>query len=242
MNTISDEDIHAYLDGELPPEGIARIHAAIATDVLVAARVERGRKLRATVRGAFDPRPDRPTALPREVLPARAPGADAAAGDPPPRARLSLRDGRWRRPAIALLASLAALAIATRLRMPSGDVAVKDGVIVAHGHLARQLDSALADAPDPASRIAIGVTFRAAGGRLCRSFVAEPSRIAGVACRDGAGWSLPVLSTIDSNASGMPLNGRIATPAEVQVAIDQRIDGEAFDALQERQARDAGWR
>jgi hypothetical protein len=239
---ISDELVQAYVDGELAPDEAARVRAAMAADVLVAARVERARALKARVRGAFDPVLDEPVPSRLTALLTRPAEEDARPGVGPLRMRRDGHAARWRRPLIALAATVAALAIASWLQMPSADMAVRDAALVARGELARRLDRALASAPDAASNVSIGLTFRATDGRICRSFVATSSRLAGVACRDDSGWSLPVVSRIDPVAPGELRQAASDVPAEVQSAIDARMQGDAFDAVQEQRARDAGWR
>jgi anti-sigma-K factor RskA len=239
--TISDELVQAYVDGELAPDDAARVRAAIAADVLVAARVERARALKATLRDAFDPVLDEPVPPRLSALLARPGEDDTRPGVAPRSMRAGERTARWRRPLVALAATVAALAIASWLRMPSADMAVSDGALLARGDLARRLDRGLASAPDAASDVSIGLTFRAVDGRICRSFVAASARLAGVACRERSGWALSVVSRIDPEAPGDLRQASSAVPAEVQAAIDARMQGDAFDAAQERRARDAGW-
>lgn len=236
---ISDNDVQAYVDGELAPDDAARMDAAIAADVLVAARVERAKRLRAQVRGAFDP-------VLGEPLPSRLSGllqAGAASNVVSMRERepAAARSSRWRVPAVALAASLAAFALVHWMRLPSADMVMQGGALVAHGELVRRLDTGLASTPDAASTIDIGLTFRGDDGRVCRSFVAHATHMAGLACREGDEWALPMVSRVDAAAGDLRQTAN-AMPADVQAAIDARIQGDAFDATQEQQARDAGWR
>ena len=238
---ISDEELQAYVDGELAPEARARVEAAMAGDVLVAARVEREKRLRAQLRGAFDPVMDEPVpARLRDLLAAPAKARDDTANVVSLPARAART--RWRAPVIALAASVAALALAQWLRAPSGDIAVAQGRLVARGELERRLDRGLASENDPASTVALGLTFRAVDGHVCRSFVAQSSHVAGLACREGDGWSLPVVGRIESGGSGEVRQAASAMPVELLAAIDTRLQGDAFDATQEKAARDAGWR
>lgn len=50
--TVPDEEVFAFVDGELPPEAMARIEAAMATDPQLALRVETQRSLRRLLSGA----------------------------------------------------------------------------------------------------------------------------------------------------------------------------------------------
>jgi hypothetical protein len=122
-------------------------------------------------------------------------------------------------------------------------VRMHDGQQFAAGALSRALDQGLASAPDPSAAIAIGLTFRSADGNICRTFVRHASpAMAGLACHEAAGWSLPVLSTKAASAGGELRQAASDLPPTVQAAIDARIRGDAFDAQQERAARDGGWR
>jgi hypothetical protein len=80
------------------------------------------------------------------------------------------------------------------------------------------------------------------GGRICRSFAHRELATAGLACRDGDRWVLPVVSRIEAGDGGEVRQASSAIPAEVQAAVDARLQGDVFDAAQERAARDAGWR
>lgn len=240
---ISDEELQAYVDGELPAHEVARVEAAIAADVLVAARVEREKRLRAQLRGAFDPVlvepvPDRLG----HVLGQPARGGSDVAEVVPLRSSMRDRRGRWRGPALALAASVAAFAVAQWMRAPSGNIVVSDGVLVARGELQRRLDRGLASEPDARATVALGLTFRAVDGRVCRSFVARAPHVAGLACREGDRWALPVVSRVDVGRAPDMRRAASDMPTEVLAAIDRRLQGDAFDAAQERQARDAGWR
>ena len=243
---ISDHDIQAYVDGELAPDDAARIEAAVASDVMVAARVEREKRLRAQLRGAYDPVlaeqvPDRfrtLLALDDDATPSGLRGAGNVVKMQPRSPGIS---PRWRTPVFAIAASVAALAVSLWMR-PGADVRMQDGVLVAHGALARDLDGVLASAPDTQASTSIGLTFRDTTGRVCRSFTRADMQIAGLACRDGDRWALPLVSRAEAQEKGEFRQASSAVPPEVQAAIDSRLQGDVFDAAQERTARDAGWR
>ncbi|GHA69082.1 hypothetical protein GCM10007067_01240 [Lysobacter bugurensis] len=200
--------------------------ASSSADVIPLARRDTGRRAADTPAG--------PT-----VATAAPPAPDAARRVPPPiRARAR---GGWA--SYALAASVAALAVSLWLRPAPGSVYVDDGMLVARGALAEELDTTLASAPSEAGALAIGLSFRDADGRVCRSFVQRGERaIAGLACRDGDRWALPVLSAAEAVAAGEVRQASSAVTPEVQAAIDARLQGDVFDAAQERAARDAGWR
>ncbi|MHB1271712.1 MAG: anti-sigma factor family protein [Rhodanobacter sp.] len=251
MNSIDEDTLQAYVDGELDAAGAARIDAALAHDAVLARRVQQARALRAQVRAAFDPVleepvPPRLSALLRPAPPHAATAATpfaAAAGRRGFGAGRRRAPRRWLMPTAAVAASIAVLAVALWWR-PGGLVRVHDGRQFAAGALSDALDRALASEPDPRAPISIGLSFRGADGRICRTFIdrARPA-MAGLACHDDAGgWSLPVLSAAEKPAGGELRQAASALPPDVQAAVDARIRGEAFDAQQERAARDAGWR
>lgn len=243
---ITDHDIQAYVDGELAAAERARIDAAIAADVMIAARVEREKRLRAHVRGAYDPVlsepvPDRLQALLVERDVARVDAPAAAGNVVPMRRRPVALPARWRLPAIAIAASVAALAVSMSLRT-AAPVAMDDGQLVARGTLARDLDRLLAGMPSARAGTAIGLTFRDTGGRICRSFTHAQTAVSGLACRDGSRWTLPVVARVESGIDGELRQASSTMPAEVQAAVDARLGGDVFDAAQERAARERGWK
>ena len=249
MNPIDDDTLQAYVDGELDAAMVARIDAELAQDEQLASRVRTLRDLQLRLRAEFDPVlaervPTRLSAL----LQQPAPSASARAASTISHA-LGRRGGaarhrtrRWWLPSAAVAASIAMLAAGLWWKAGSDLVHVRDGQQFASGALSRALDHALASAPDPGSRIVIGLTFRGADGRICRTFVARERTMAGLACHAAEGWALPVLDRPTAPAGGELRQAASAVTPAVQAEIDTRIRGEAFDAQQERAARDASWR
>lgn len=259
MSTVDRYELQAWIDGELAADDAARVEAAIAADPALATQFERERRLRERLRAGFDPVLDEPvpSRLTALLEPAAAPAARNAAdrtetvasGDVPgnvvpfpARVERPAR-ARWHVPVYALAASLAVLAVSLWLRPAGGPVQMQGGELVAHGELARGLDRALASEPGADAAVAIGLSFRDGEGRICRSFVGrDGSTLAGLACRDGGRWTVPVLSQRQAGGEAGLRQASSATPPEVQAAIDERLDGDVFDAAAERAARDAGWR
>lgn len=236
---ITKQELQAYVDGELAPVERARVEAAIAADPAVARRAEAERALRARLRDVFDP-------VLAEPLPSRLQALLADRAHAPPgradvaSARSSRRRG-WQVPAYALAASLLAFAVALWPRQGSVPVRLDDHGLVAIGPLEDALDHGLASTPDPAGPVAIGLSFRTRDGRICRSFVQDRS-LQGLACRRGARWEIELLSTDGAHSGDGVRQAGSAIAPDVQAAIDARIQGEAFDAAQERAARAAHWR
>ena len=250
MNLIDDDTLQAYVDGELDATGTARIDAAVAHDDLLRRRVQQSRALRAQLRAAFDPVLDEP--VPARLSALLQPAPPQTSTPATPLARSAGRRGfgagrrrasrRWLMPVVAATASLAVIAVTLWWHAGAGLVRVHDDRQYAAAPLSDALNQALASEPDPRASISIGLSFRGTDGRICRTFIdrAKPTT-AGLACHDDAGWQLPVLTVGRKPEDGELRQAASAMPPAVQAAVDARIRGEAFDARQERAARDAGW-
>jgi len=245
---IEDEILMAYADGELTPLEAKRIEAAMAEDSTLAARVARFRSVRRALRSAYDsvaaePIPDHLRALLGEVAlnePIE-PGPSSTVGDLAA-ARAQRSAPRFGPPAwAAMAASLAIGLLAGRaLLQQDGSFVGADGNLYAGGGLAQALDTQLASAAQNATAVTrIGVTFRSRGGQVCRTFV-QDNAMSGLACREGQRWAVRV-AVADRGNGGAYRQAGSAAPA-VLTMVDQLIVGEAFDAEQERAARDHSWR
>jgi len=245
MNPIDDDTLQAYVDGELDAAEAARIDAVLAQDDALARRVRQAHALRAQLRAAFDPVLDEPVPARLSALlqPRAAPTVSLleAGRDAPAARRRAPR--RWLLPGAALAASVALLAVGLWWHAGNELVRMRNGEPYAAGVLGRALDQSLASEPDAHATVAIGLTFRAANGHICRSFTVRtsPAR-AGLACHAAAGWALPVLVPAAPPEGGELRQAASGLPPAVQAAIDARLRGEVFDAQQERAARAAGWR
>jgi hypothetical protein len=250
MNLIDNDTLQAYVDGELDATKAARIDAALEHDDLLRRRVQQARAVRAQLKAAFDPVLDEPVPARLSALLQPAPPQPSTVT---PWARSAGRRGfgagrrrslrRWLMPTAAATASLAVLAVTLWWHAGGGGGRLHGDRQYAAAPLSDALDQALASEPDPRASISIGLSFRSTDGRICRTFIdrAEPA-IAGLACHDDAGWWLPVLSADRKPGAGELRQAASAMPPAVQAVVDARIRGEAFDAQQERAARDAGWR
>lgn len=244
---IDDDTLMAYADGELPPLEAKRIEAAMAEDPALSARVARFRAVRRALRSAYDsvaaePIPDHLRALLGEVA------LHEANDDPIPSAPVidlageheRRRAPRFGPPAwAAMAASLVVGVLAGRAFFAQEAPFVGGpGDLYAGASLAQALDTELASTPQ-AGATRIGVTFRTHGGEICRTFV-QNNAVSGLACRDGQRWAVRV-AVADHENGGAYRQAASAAPA-VLAMVDQLIDGDAFNADQERAARDHSWR
>ncbi|TAK40584.1 MAG: hypothetical protein EPO27_20770 [Betaproteobacteria bacterium] len=245
--TYSDDDLMAYVDGELDAGTAAAIEAALAQDAALAGRVARQRQLRSAVHAAFEPVLAEP--MPQRLL-AAARGTPAAA---PARAR------RWSgfewgamTASVAIGAVLGAVFVIEVRKAapdtgPAADFVADATGLRARGALALALTEQLAATQAADAPVKIGSSFVSATGEYCRSFTLAPAaatpRLGGLACRRSGAWRLLAVADAD-RGGGAPDQYRQAgapIPAPVLRAIEDRIQGSALDADAERVARQRGW-
>lgn len=272
MTRPTDENLMAYADGTLPADEHIAIEAYLAGDAEARELVEAFRRSSALAREAFDealvaPPPAR---LVETILsapagqggkPAALPDENGATVVPLPiRTRRRAMTPQWRPLPLAasivlvtgLVTGLAAGFLAGRSGGPaSGAAQIVLGPLGSATTLARVLETATSGAK--ANRIAVLVTFRDRGGRICREFevLAErsgglPPEIAAVACRDPKGhWTIEGAAQI---AAFAPQSGPGFEPSGVrerdalQGLLDMLGAGAALTPQEERMLIERGWR
>ena len=228
--TYSDDTLMAYADGELDPAERAAIEQAMRTDPAIAAAVERHRALRADVGAAFAGILDEP--VPARLLP-------AAPANVVSLEAVREKRRRWSWPEWGALAATLVVGVLAGKMIPGGGPAIagNGNQVVARGELASALDRQVGGRTDGA--VQVGVSFAARDNRYCRSFVMGTS--AGLACREGGQWKIPVLTEAEREAAGGYRQAGSALPPAVLDAIDARIAGKPLDAAGEEAARARGW-
>ncbi len=231
--TYSDDTLMAYADGELDPAERAAIEQAMRTDPAIAAAVERHRALRADVAAAFAGILDEPVPARLQPAPANVVSLEAV------REKRTERR-RWSWPEWGALAATLVVGVLAGKMIPGGGPAIagNGNQVVARGELASALDRQVGGKTDGA--VQVGVSFAARDNRYCRSFVMGAS--AGLACREGGQWKIPVLAEAEKEAAGGYRQAGSALPPAVLDAIDARIAGKPLDAAGEAAARERGWR
>ncbi|HVL78022.1 MAG TPA: anti-sigma factor [Sphingomicrobium sp.] len=236
---IDDEKFFAWLDGELTGAEAAEVESRVAADARLQRMAEQHRAFGARVRGAFDTvaAQDVPERLRAAVAP-RSKVVDFGAWRP------RRREGGWAPiPQWAAMAATLVLGIGLGTMVGGGGaiespVELRDGRMYAASYLDDALDTQLASAGG-GDRVRIGITFRDETGAVCRSFADAQS--SGLACRDRGDWHLRGLFAAPEGQEG---EYRMAAGVDPNLAalIDSTLAGDAFDAEQEEQARDSGWR
>jgi len=229
--TYSDDILMAYADGELDPAERAAIEQAMRTDPDVAAAVARHRALRADVASAFAGILDEPVpARLRPPAPATVVSLDAA--------REKRR--RWSWPEWGALAATLVVGVLAGKMVPGGGPAIagNGNQVVAQGELASALDRQVGGGKADGA-VKVGVSFAARDGHYCRGFVMGAA--AGLACREGGQWKIPVLAETAPEAAGGYRQAGSALPAAVLDAIDARIADKPLDAAGEEAARAHNW-
>jgi hypothetical protein len=243
---IPDDRLTAYIDGQLDEVARARVERELADDPQAA---ERARQLRAQaerLRAAY-------AGVLAEPVPDRLVAAVRAVGPPPDsleqaRARRAARaPARWalREWATVAAAVLVGAFVGQRLSTsPSGELLrPAPAGLLADGALATALTGQLASMP-AGGTVQVGISYRAKGGELCRSFVvASSGGLAGAACHREGAWVIQALARpTTAPGSGEYKLAAGDMPPAVMRAIEEQMDGEPFDAAAEAAAQQRGWR
>ena len=225
--SITDEMLMAYVDGELPESQRTAVDSAVAVDPALFEKLERHRRLRARMGGAF-------AGVLTETVPERL--VDAA--KPSNVVPFPVRHRAV--PAWAAMAACVAVGLVAGLSVPRLTPAPTIGSdLRAHGQLATALDKQLASAPVQSAAVRVGLTFRSADG-YCRTF--SEKTVAGLACHESGGWRVRMAV---AQAVGPASDYRTAaseTPPQVLEAAQALMVGEPLDAKTEAAARKRGWK
>ncbi|MFC0253445.1 anti-sigma factor family protein [Massilia consociata] len=249
----SDDLLIAYINGELAEPARAAVERAMNADPVLAARIAQHRREHAGLGrsrmfsvsanghdGASHSQRHAPTPGAKVVhLDAIRPGR-AFPPPQPPRQDPGWTRRHWLAVAAALVAGAVGGALGWQQMRPDAGVVTlmaSDGALVARGKLVEALGGQLASPGPSETGVRIGVTFVSKDGSYCRSFVVDTT--AGLACRAGGRWTIPVLAQARPGAAW--LDGSVLPPA-VQAAIDARIVGATLDPTAERAAQQRGWK
>jgi hypothetical protein len=241
----SDETLMAFADGELDEATRAEVERAMSADPALAARVQQHIALRRDVFRAFARTLDEPVPqrLRQVVASPKVIQLDSVRAAKKQAAEASRR---WSWPewgAIAATLVVGVLAGSFGLKSVQGEttfaMAGANGALTAHGKLDAALTQQLASAPPAGAGVRIGVSFVGRDGQYCRTFAMASA--AGLACRAGAGWTIPVMVEGDGGSGGAYRQAGSAMPPAVLEAMDARAVGPSLDAKAEQAAAQRGW-
>lgn len=247
--TITDDLLIRYADGEASADEALLVEAALAADPAVAERLAAHQRIAARVKAAFAPVQDAP--VPQallDLLNTSGPLPSESDSTVVPLEQFRSRKVPAARGMTGSLAGWAAMAaclvigVMVGTQVPWGAGAgLVDRDQNARGALMAALDDQLASQPPAKGEaVRVGISFRKAGGNVCRTYAAETS--AGLACRDGGKWKV-MLAVARAPAQASEFRTAASeTPPAVLEAMDSLIVGEPLDAAGEAAARKAGWR
>lgn len=238
-NQWSDEQLYAYVDGELPPTDATRLAQHLTHDPVLAVRVNRQRMLREQLARSFDAVLNEP--VPQRLLDAldgRSSGATpigAARGKPGARPAPLW----WGAAAATVL--LAAMLGWLLPRTPDGPFVQREGAWLAAGALDSALSQRLAADDAGAAGVRVAFSVRNEDGRYCRVFSLDAG-LDGLACRDARGWLIEATGRpgAESDPDQYRQAGSSLSPSVLGALASQQT-GDALTAEEESRARDGGW-
>lgn len=240
--TVADDRLSAYLDGELSPEEMKSIAAAIDADSALRARAEVLAATGAILKRAYSaiddsPIPEAVTALLKEpadkVVPLRKPQAAP----------------RWALPLAASVALGAGVALGLLMANPAR-MAPAGGVMLAGAISPADALSVALDETPSGERAAIAgartasmvLSFKSGDGQYCREFRLESAESAAraIACREDGRWTVKMAAAEEKDAGGY------ATAASgVSAAFDAGAEalgaGKPLDRAREDALLRSGW-
>lgn len=250
--SFSDETLMAFADGELDDITSHEVELAMRLDPAIAEKVRQHQALRSNVFSAFARTLDEevPQRLQAAVRSGKVVHLDSVRQlrTPPPvpqPVRVVKRGWSWPEWG-ALAATLVAGVLAGGLGMRGLDqgqqFAAFDaaaGALTAQGRLQTALTQQLAFNGPVDKDVRVGLSFVSRQGQYCRSFMLPTT--AGVACRSGEQWRIPVMANSADGKSGDYRQAGSEIPPAVMQAIDDMIVGKALDAGAEKVAQKQGW-
>ncbi len=248
----TEEVIMAYADGELDDSTRFEVELAMRQDPALAEKIRQHQVLRSNVFDAFSGTltervPQRLQSAARSGKVVHLDSVRQLRTPPAPPPGVPDKQGwswpQWGALAATLVVGVLAGSISSQKLGSSAQLAAfhaDSGALVAEGGLSQALTAQLASGAAADAPVRVGVSFVAKDGQYCRSFMLP--KMAGLACRSGDGWRIPVMASAAASAPGAYRQAGSEMPAAVLDAIDERIAGKPMDAAAERAASAQGWK
>ena len=244
MNKFSDEDVVAFIDGQMDAQAKSAFAKQAKVEPALAQCVTAHQWMARQIVAAYGQPPTNALSkaqiaqlgLERDnIFKLKARMSSLPAASIP---------GTWTRLAAGITAIAASLAIgfvgARTSYTPDTDILTqRDSQVFATGKLAHALSS---KASGEKGQIEISMTFRTVDG-VCRSFEVKP-RLSGIGCQDGGHWSIPVMAESRLNQStgrDYQLASGDISPT-VMAEVDRRIVGVPLTLEQEQKVLGSGGR
>jgi len=241
--TVTDEELMAYLDGELDTARSESLRHEIAASAELARRVADQQALRDRLRHAFDRTLNEPVPSRLTDLTSRDLVIDFAAATRRRTSRTAWLSGLAVAAGIVLGIAIGPMLLELAKEQP--EIVASGAEVAAGGALADALSRQLASEQSASDPIRLGVSFLAKNGEYCRTFISHRGggSMAGLACRHGAAWRIDALQSVTSAEGDSDGYRQAATslPPLVLDAAEVWMAGDALDAQGEAEAREHNW-
>lgn len=242
----TDEQLSAFLDGELAPAEMDALALELEADAGLAARMERLGSANTAYLGAVGAIDDKPMKVSLK-----------AAMDTPPTAKVITFKPRsisafvteHRAIAASLLCAAGVFGLMSTMTRGAVDPLAPgaDGQIMASSPIYRMLESGKTGEVVTISASASAtprLTFAADDGGFCRQFdlVSSESASAAIACRDGDGWKTQVVAYGLPKPSGDFQTASAGKSEALEAFLDQRMSGAPMNAEDEAKLLVGGWK
>ncbi|SHG39536.1 anti-sigma factor [Massilia sp. CF038] len=250
--SFSDETLMAFADGELDDITSHEVELAMRLDPAIAEKVRLHQALRSNVFGAFaqsldEEVPQRLQAAVRSGKVIHLDNVRQLRTPPPAPQPVRVVKRAWSWPewgalAATLVAGVLAGIVGARSLGGGQQFAAFDpeaGALTAQGRLATALAQQLSLSAPRDKDVRVGLSFISRQGEYCRTFLLPTT--AGLACRSGAHWRIPVLASSADSKDGAYRLASSEMPPAVMQAVDELIVGKALDLAGEKAAQRQGW-
>lgn len=242
-HTWTDDQVAAFVDGQLDAQSTAQIQVAMRHDLTLAGRIARQRALRARISRHYDAVLGEavPERL-RQAIEGRGGAATPIGAARRPGARLvAPRPLWWSAAAASVMVAVLAGWLLPRGAEPA--LVPTETGLVAGSALDAALSDRIAAEGSRDGGVLVSLSFRAADGRYCRTFSLD-SGIDGLACRGSDAWVVEATGRSPAGETAAAPEYRQASSAlspSVLAAITRWQGGDALTPEEERRVREAGW-
>ena len=242
--TVTDEELMAYVDGELDAGRVESLRQEIAANANLGRRVAEQQALRGRLSHAFDRTLSEPVPSVLTEAAARRRVIDLASTARRRPSRAAWLGGLALAAGIVLGAALGPVFMKLAGEQP--EIVASGADVAAGGRLSDALSQHLASEQTASDPIHLGVSFLAKAGEYCRTFMSRrgDGALAGMACRHGDGWRIDALQALTNVApeSGGYRQAATSLPPLILTIAEASMAGDALDARGEAEARDHKWR